>query len=340
VGRVQDPFRSRLLRRRAPTLRDWCAYWLDTDSAKRPKSKKEDASTLELHVYADLVGTRIDAITRHDVQMLVARWAADVMPRTVHRRYAVLRAVMNVDAELLDRSPCRPIRMPASAPAAAYALTPAEVARLARETGSRYAPMIFTAGMLGLRFCECAALRVGRIDLERGTISIEEGLVEAESGRLYSNPPKSSAGRRTMCMPTSLLTMLNGHLDGVGVDRDDERALVFTSPTGGPLRYSNFRKRVWYPAVERAGLPPIGFHDLRRAAATVLVANNVDMKTAQVRLGHADAALTLKVYAQATTAQDRVAAALIDSHFADVVDLATPGALVPEAPGLDIMGPC
>ena len=42
----QDPFRRRLLRRRAPTLRDWCAYWLDTDTAKRPKSKKEDSSTL------------------------------------------------------------------------------------------------------------------------------------------------------------------------------------------------------------------------------------------------------------------------------------------------------
>jgi integrase len=221
----------------------------------------------------------------------------------------------------------------------AYALTPEEVARLARETGWRYAPMIFTAGMLGLRFCECAALRVGRIDLERGVLSVEEGLVEAESGRLSSNPPKSSAGRRTMCMPGSLITMLDGYLVGIGVDRDDERALVFTSPTGGPLRYSNFRKRVWYPAVERAGLPPIGFHDLRRTAATVLVANNVDIKTAQVRLGHADPALTLKVYAQTTSEQDRAAAALIDSHFAGVIDLGICGGVVLDGPGLDKMGP-
>lgn len=209
--------------------------------------------------------------------------------------------------------------MPASAPAAAYALTPAEVIRLARETGPRYAPMIFTAAMLGLRFCECAALRVGRLDLERGTISIEEGLVEAESGRLFSNPPKSSAGRRTMSMPESLIAMLDDHLDATAITRDDEQALVFTSPTGGPLRYSNFRKRVWYPAVARSGLPSIGFHDLRRTAATILVANRIDMKTAQVRLGHANPALTLKVYAQATTEQDRAAAAMIDSYFASAL---------------------
>ena len=122
-----------------------------------------------------------------------------------------------------------------------------------------------------------------------------------------------------MCIPASLVTMLDGYLDEIGVDREDERALVFTSPTGGSLRYSNFRKRVWYPAVERAALPPIGFHDLRRTAATVLVANNIDMKTAQVRLGHANPALTLKIYAQATTEQDRAAAAMIDSYFARVL---------------------
>jgi hypothetical protein len=88
-GPWQRSVRSRLLRRRAPTLRQWCGYWLDTDTAKRPKSKKEDASTLELHVYPDLGDARIDAITRHDVQMLasaaVARSPASSPRRAVAR---------------------------------------------------------------------------------------------------------------------------------------------------------------------------------------------------------------------------------------------------------------
>jgi integrase len=175
--------------------------------------------------------------------------------------------------------------------------------------------MAFTAAMLGLRFCECAGLRIGRLDLEHGTISVLEGLVEDGSGKIHSNPPKSRAGRRTMHVPTSLLAMLEEHLDAMAIDRDDERALIFTSPTGGPLRYSNFRKRVWYGAVERSGLPPIGFHDLRRTAATVLVSTRVDLKTAQVRLGHANPLLTLQIYAQATTEQDKEAAATIDAYF-------------------------
>jgi integrase len=48
------------------------------------------------------------------------------------------------------------------------------------------------------------------------------------------------------------------------LDQDDQ-ALVFTSPMGTPLRHSNFYRRVWLPAVAKAGLPGIHFHDLRHA---------------------------------------------------------------------------
>lgn len=312
------PFPTRFLRRK-PTLKDWCEYWLATNAVKRPKAKKEDASSLALHVYPTLGHKRLNDITVFDIRLLVAQWADTVMPRTVHRRYAVLRAALNsaVDLEILDRSPCRRVKLPTTAPAFAYALQPHEVALVADAVGARYRVMVFTAAMLGLRFCECAGLRVGRLDLVNETISIEEGFVEAENGRLHSNPPKSQAGQRTMCLPPSLTTMLRAHLDEYDVD--DEDALVFTSPTGGPLRYSNFRKRVWRPAIARLELPPIGFHDLRRTNATVLVQRGVDLKTAQIRLGHADPALTLRIYAQPTNDGDRAAAVLIDEHFAGVI---------------------
>jgi hypothetical protein len=66
------------------------------------------------------------------------------------------------------------------------------------------------------------------------------------------------------------------------------------------------------PAVKKAGLgdvqPPIGFHDLRRLAATNLVLANVDHKTTMNRMGHSDIRLTFQVYAAATTPADRAAA--------------------------------
>jgi hypothetical protein len=47
-----------------------------------------------------------------------------------------------------------------------------------------------------------------------------------------------------------------------------------------------------------------------------LVLENVDLKTAQTRLGHSDPRLTLAVYAQATTEADRAAADVVGERFA------------------------
>ena len=93
-----------------------------------------------------------------------------------------------------------------------------------------------------------------------------------------------------------------------GLTPSDQDAHVFVGQHGGPLEYSGFRQRVWEPACRRVGLPGLGFHDLRRTNATVMVRSGVDVKTAQARLGHSDPRMTLSVYAQATTEADRTAA--------------------------------
>jgi hypothetical protein len=46
-----------------------------------------------------------------------------------------------------------------------------------------------------------------------------------------------------------------------------------------------------------------------------MVAEGVDLKTAQTRFGHSDLRLTLAVYAQATTEADRQAADNLASRF-------------------------
>ena len=86
-------------------------------------------------------------------------------------------------------------------------------------------------------------------------------------------------------------------------------------PDGEPLRYENWRRRIWLPAVEAAALGTLTFHDLRRACASGMVADRVDMKTAQTRLGHSDPRLTLAVYAQAMSDSDRGAADRLGDRF-------------------------
>jgi hypothetical protein len=90
----------------------------------------------------------------------------------------------------------------------------------------------------------------------------------------------------------------------------------------GPLRHSNWLRRVWQPACVTAGLGRMvtvegrrskryegpGFHDLRRVNATALVGEGVAVKTPQVRRGHSNPRLTLALYAQSTEAADKAAA--------------------------------
>ena len=118
-----------------------------------------------------------------------------------------------------------------------------------------------------------------------------------------------------MAVPAPLIAMLADHLAEHGRTGAELDARVFTSPAGGDLAYSNFRRRVWLPACRAVGLEGLGFHDLRAASATGMVAAGVDIKTAQVRLGHSDPRLTLALYAQATAAADRAASDRLGEHF-------------------------
>jgi integrase len=100
-----------------------------------------------------------------------------------------------------------------------------------------------------------------------------------------------------------------------GLTDDDTDALVFTEEEGGPLRYSNWLRRVWLPAAAAARCAGAGFHDLRRLNATTLVVEGIDVKTAQTRLDHADPRTTLAVYASAPASIDRAAADVIGERF-------------------------
>jgi len=190
-----------------------------------------------------------------------------------------------------------------------------ELAALAAATPAPYRLAVWLGAVLGLRWSEVAGLRVGRIDLKQATLTVAEAVTRGPGGVPALGPPKSHAGRRTLALPGELCHLVADHLAARGLTPADADRFVLEAPGGGPLRYENFRTRVWAPSCRAAGLDGLGFHDLRRASATALVLENVDLKTAQTRLGHSDPRLTLGLYAQATSAADRAAAEALAGRF-------------------------
>jgi integrase len=73
-------------------------------------------------------------------------------------------------------------------------------------------------------------------------------------------------------------------------------SLVFTSPSGQPLRSPNFLRRVWQPAVKACALRDLVPHDLRHTAASLAISAGANVKAVQRMLGHSSAQITLDRY--------------------------------------------
>ncbi len=83
-------------------------------------------------------------------------------------------------------------------------------------------------------------------------------------------------------------------------------ALVFTAPEGGPVTDEHFRDRIWYPAVEAAGIRRFPPRIMRHTAASWLVQDGVPLYDVQALLGHEDYATTQRYAHLAPDAHDKV----------------------------------
>jgi integrase len=142
------------------------------------------------------------------------------------------------------------------------------------------------------RWGEMAALRVQDFDMLRRRVNVSRSVTE--SGGLVWSTPKTWE-RRSVPFPTALSNELAALMVGKG--RED---LVFTDQRGGVLRNSNWRARVFRPAVAKCQkadptFPTITPHDLRHTAASIAVSVHANVKAVQRMLGHAKASMTLDI---------------------------------------------
>jgi len=277
------------------TFGQWTEMYFAGALHKRPTTMARDVDVTRRHYLPTLGKRPLGSITPLDVRRLVEQMAGHLAPSTVRTNYGVLRAIMAaaVDAELITRSPCRKIPLPADNRDQPRFLAADELGRLAAALPVTYRPVIYVAGVCGLRWSEVAGLRVGRIDFLRRTLTVAETVAEV-SGHLMWMPTKTKAANRTLPVPPFLVAMLSEHLARTG--RRDPDDLVFTAPDGGPLRATNWRRRVWAPAIASAGLPGLTFHGLRHTAAGFMIALGAHPRVLQKRLGHASSRTSMDVY--------------------------------------------
>jgi integrase len=167
-------------------------------------------------------------------------------------------------------------------------LTPSEINALLEAVDDRYRSLLTCAVLTGLRQGELLGLQWGDVDWISRQIYVRRSYSD---GHFYD--PKTKYSRRKVDMPNALVLELKkwklrcpkGELD-----------LVFPTSDGTPEHPSNMLRRGFFPALRRAGLRKIRFHDLRHTYASLLIANKEEPKRIQTLLGHSSIKITFDVY--------------------------------------------
>jgi integrase len=288
---------------------EWAERWERTTATLRPSTRKDYRTLLNNQVLPEFGDVTLAAIDALAVREWVARLVANgLSAKRARKAHQVLSQILTsaVDGGRLPRNMAEGIKLPKVQRKEMHFLTAAQVEALAEAIAPPYGVLIRFAAYTGLRPCEYVALKVGRLDLLRGTVRVAEAAPEV-AGRLQWGGVKTHEAR-TVRLPRSVAEELGAYL----VDRPHgPEDLVFTAPRGGPLRESKFVPGRFKPAIgatnqalaqlDQPGRPDplpeeLRLYDLRHTAASLMIRQGASVKAVQRQLGHATASITLDVY--------------------------------------------
>lgn len=185
--------------------------------------------------------------------------------------------------------------------------------------GDRLEAAFVVALSLGLRRGELLGLSWEdlKLDTTPPRLTVRRALKRIPGAGLVLEDPKTKTSRRTVHLPAQVVPVLREHrrrqleermaAGPEWVDRPLGADLVFRTPFGTPTDPDNFRHAA-YRLTTGAGVGQWSPHELRHSAASLLLAQGVDMKQISELLGHSSIRVTADIYAHMQDAGKSAAA--------------------------------
>jgi integrase len=285
------------------TLEAWSAQYMATVVHLRPTSIALYQREL-VHIHRRFGSIPLGQFNALDIQT----WLADLLvsgvaPSSVHRKYRMLRRLLQVavEKEMIVKNPCIGVQPPRVESNEMRFLSPQEAVALAETIDPWFKALVYTAIETGMRWSELVGLRRRQVNLLKRTVTVIEQLVfvggDASVGRIgrwVNQKPKTKAGTRTISISPFLAAQLAEQIENRSQPGLD--GLVFVNMRGGPIGGSIFNKRHWQPVRSALGFDDLRFHDLRHTAVALAIAQGAHPKAIQRRMGHSTINMTLDRY--------------------------------------------
>ena len=200
-----------------------------------------------------------------------------------------------VALELITHNPIQRVPKPKVERVEKPFLSPTEVKRVEEEMPANLQALVVLLFLTGLRIGEALALKWSDVDFENSRIHIRRSIWRGKE-----QTPKSRRSVRAKHLARGLTAALKKHLAlSVYTEASD---YVFANGAGGSIDPDDLRKRVLYPAMDRAKIErtmarAYGFHLFRHSAGSQMQESIGDLKKTQSFLGHSNIGITGDVYA-------------------------------------------
>jgi integrase len=276
--RGEDPVEIRKASRRAPSLADLAADYLERHAVpkKRPKSVRDDRAMLDKIIVPKLGAKKVASIGRRDIEAIHV--AMKDRPYQANRVLSLLSKMFNlaVEWEWRPDNPARGIERYEEQKRDRW-LSDDELRRLCtvldEHTNTRAANAVRLQLLTGARLGEVLGSRKGDFDLQRG---------------VWTKPSHQTKQKRTEHIPLNAqaLALIASIIE---TSDPDSPFLLRGNKPGQPLRDI---KKFWSAAVHKAGIINYRRHDNRHTYASHLVSSGLSLEIVGRLLGHTTATTT------------------------------------------------
>lgn len=281
----------------------------------KPTAKPRQYQTVEglmnRYVRGEIGTMRLSRIQTIHIQSLITGLEERMLKRAPSQTYGVLRRIFTVGMgwQWIDRNPCLGVVLGVYHSRTKTVWTREEQSRfLENIVDQKHGLILWFILATGCRISDAVGLRWSDIDQENRLVTFRRS-VHRIDGNWVVTEPKTEAGKRKLTIPSDLLEAI---VNEVHKRRENVKGEVVDEVVFVADRAPYLHERIVLDALERRitrlKLPKLTVHGLRHQNASFLLSKGVALPTVSKRLGHANPAITARIYSHAVGEDDQKAA--------------------------------